>query len=216
MNAVKHLPTIIISLTIWTYWSCVLVMAVRARMRGRGSVLSPRKPLERMIWPVWVAVVVGWNVLPSLPWNINHWLIKLPEAVHGQPFFIVRTMLALLGTLCLLVTMRCWWEMGRSWGVASDPGVKTDLITTGLYNFVLHPIYALSVTLMTLTALVAPSPSMIAVAAIHVLFMNIKAHSEEQELARIHGDEYRRYQSRTGRFVPRLSAPETGSSQRAA
>jgi protein-S-isoprenylcysteine O-methyltransferase Ste14 len=36
--------------------------------------------------------------------------------------------------------------------------------------------------------------------------MNVKARNEEAHLAQLHGDAYRRYVERTGRFVPRAAA----------
>ena len=47
---------------------------------------------------------------------------------------------------------------------------------------------------------------MLAVAAIHVVLMNIKARNEEAHLARMHGEAYARYVERTGRFLPRAAA----------
>jgi protein-S-isoprenylcysteine O-methyltransferase Ste14 len=45
---------------------------------------------------------------------------------------------------------------------------------------------------------------MLAVAAVHVLLMNIKARNEERHMLQSHGEAYARYLARTGRFFPRL------------
>jgi protein-S-isoprenylcysteine O-methyltransferase Ste14 len=50
---------------------------------------------------------------------------------------------------------------------------------------------------------------MLGVAALHVILMNVKARSEEAHLARMHGDAYRRYTERTGRFVPRTATRDS-------
>jgi protein-S-isoprenylcysteine O-methyltransferase Ste14 len=44
---------------------------------------------------------------------------------------------------------------------------------------------------------------MLAIAAIHVTLMAIKARNEERHLLSVHGEAYARYVARTGRFVPR-------------
>jgi protein-S-isoprenylcysteine O-methyltransferase Ste14 len=90
--------------------------------------------------------------------------------------------------------------------MAVVPGEKTELVQTGPYALVRHPIYALSMALMLCSALVIPTLPMIAVAMVHVLFMALKARSEEQSLLDAHGESYADYCRRTGRFFPRLTA----------
>ncbi|MGA8034043.1 MAG: isoprenylcysteine carboxylmethyltransferase family protein, partial [Casimicrobiaceae bacterium] len=82
---------------------------------------------------------------------------------------------------------------------------NTTLITDGPFRRIRHPIYAFSILIMIASAVVLPTPSMIALAALHLSLMNIKARNEEAHLARMHGDAYLRYLDRTGRFLPRLT-----------
>jgi protein-S-isoprenylcysteine O-methyltransferase Ste14 len=48
---------------------------------------------------------------------------------------------------------------------------------------------------------------MLAVAAVHVALMILKARNEERHLLASHGETYERYVRRTGRFLPRSGAP---------
>ena len=91
--------------------------------------------------------------------------------------------------------------------MAVTPGEKTDLVTTGLYRTIRHPIYALSILLMMATAVVLPTPPMIAVALVNVTLTNLKARNEERHLLAMHGESYAAYLARTGRFLPRFFAP---------
>lgn len=91
--------------------------------------------------------------------------------------------------------------------MAVTPREKTRLVTTGLYRAIRHPIYALSILLMTATAVVLPTAPMIAVAVVHVTLMNLKARNEERHLLAVHGEAYADYLAGTGRFLPRLFAP---------
>jgi protein-S-isoprenylcysteine O-methyltransferase Ste14 len=86
------------------------------------------------------------------------------------------------------------------------PDQQTELVTTGLYGHVRHPIYALSILLMLCTVVVAPTVPVVLMAVIHIALMVVKARNEEQFLSERHGASYRRYLDRTGRFVPRLRA----------
>ncbi len=84
-------------------------------------------------------------------------------------------------------------------------GEKTNLITDGPFRRIRHPIYAFSILLMICTAIVVPTAPMLAVAAAHIVWMNLKARNEERHLLRTQGDDYARYMQRTGRFLPRRS-----------
>jgi protein-S-isoprenylcysteine O-methyltransferase Ste14 len=102
-----------------------------------------------------------------------------------------------------IATLVCWKRMGKSWRMGIDPGETTQLIVTGPYAYVRHPIYALSSLLMIASALAVPSVLMIVVALIHCALLQWEARREEQHLLRVHGQPYRDYLSHVGRFVPR-------------
>lgn len=88
--------------------------------------------------------------------------------------------------------------------VAADQ--PTELVTSGLYGYIRHPIYALSILLMLCTVAVAPNLPVAVMAAIHVALMLAKARNEERFLVDTQGAPYVRYCRRTGRFLPRLRA----------
>ena len=93
--------------------------------------------------------------------------------------------------------------MGRDWRMDISDS-NTALITDGPFARIRHPIYAFSIAMMIATATVLPTLPMLAVAAVHLALMNVKARNEEAHLARLHGDAYARYVARTGRFLPRF------------
>jgi len=180
-------------------------MLIRAkRLNSNAGQLKPTQQLEQRIWPVWVAVIMGWNCYPVLAYVYPTWLTAIPDTATTDTVNAIRLLAAVIGVLCFAVTVNCWIQMKESWGIATTPGVKTRLITTGLYAWVRHPIYALSVTLMTMTAIVVPSPLVLLIAAIHITFMHIKARTEEAELLKLHGEDYQQFCHQTGRFVPKL------------
>ena len=54
------LPAAVLTATIWGYWGCVAAMIVRLRRKhGRGAGVVPRQTLERLMWLVWVPLVVA-------------------------------------------------------------------------------------------------------------------------------------------------------------
>jgi protein-S-isoprenylcysteine O-methyltransferase Ste14 len=109
--------------------------------------------------------------------------------------------------LCLgatVATFACWRAMGRSWRIGIDPAEKTELVMAGPFRRVRHPIYALSIVLMLGTLAATQTRVMLAIAIVHFLLMQWEAAREEAHLLQKHGEEYARYRSATGRFLPRI------------
>jgi protein-S-isoprenylcysteine O-methyltransferase Ste14 len=119
---------------------------------------------------------------------------------------MLRWIAALVAVACLALTIECWIRMGKNWRMAVTPDQQTDLVTSGLYGHIRHPIYALSILLMLCSALVVPTLPMVVVATVHVLLMIVKARNEERFLLGAKGEAYARYCRMTGRFVPRFGA----------
>lgn len=185
-------------------------MLIRSRrLQSAAGRLKPQQKTESKVWPFWVAVIIGWNVVPILGFTRPLAIFAMADAAAQPGMVAVRAVASGLGVACLAMTIVCWVQMRESWGIATIPGVKTRLIRDGMYSLVRHPIYALSVVLMALTAIVVPSLPMIVIAVLHITFMNIKASTEESELLKIHGDDYERMCALTGRFIPRLRRLDT-------
>jgi len=202
----KDVPLVVLIATIWAYWLGVAIMINRVRHRNRKLVgLVPEQRVERLLWLIWVPLVAAWMFLPyaalsraGSPWALPAF------AGEGGGYSGVRWAAATIAAFCLLATVKCWLRMGDDWRM--DVGArKTDLITDGLFARIRHPIYAFSMLLMICSALIVPTLPMIAIAAVHLALMNIKARNEEEHLTAVHGDRYRRYVARTGRFFPRFS-----------
>lgn len=93
--------------------------------------------------------------------------------------------------------------MGNAWRVGIDEETKTALITTGIFRYVRNPTYA-GLMLLTLGVwLIWPTWTMALFAIMFYLFLEIQVRCEERFLLKIHGDKYRAYCSRTGRYFIR-------------
>lgn len=203
----KDLPCLVLAATVWAYWSCVVAMSIRVRRRTRKlSGIVPSQPGEQLMWLVWVPLVLAWMVLPLVAMRSSAPLWGLPDFARGLPWLAWRWLAALLGLVCLGMSMACWRRMGRNWRMAVAPDEQTELVTGGLYGRVRHPIYALSMLLMLCTLLVVPTWPVALMAALHIGLMITKALNEERFLAGRHGARYRRYLQLTGRFLPRFGA----------
>jgi protein-S-isoprenylcysteine O-methyltransferase Ste14 len=198
-------PALALAVTIWAYWTCVGALAVRVRRRTRKLVgILPSQPIERLMWAIWVPLVASWAIQPYLAAMRSSGPWSLPEFARHGTYGALRWIAASVAVTCLVLSIRCWREMGRNWRMAVTPGEKTALITSGPFRLVRHPIYALSMLLMVCTLVVVPTAAVAVMAVLHIALMIGKALNEERHLAGIHGVAYRDYCARTGRFMPRI------------
>jgi protein-S-isoprenylcysteine O-methyltransferase Ste14 len=201
----RDLPGVLLTATVWAYWLGVGMMIVHARRKTRRLAgLVPEQRLERLMWIVWVPLVAAWITLPYLALVRTHTLLAMPAFVHQSAGYVgLRWFAAVCAVICLLLTSVCWSRMGTHWRMAVSLKGEEELITDGPFRHVRHPIYALSMVLMICSAVVVPTVPMLAVAIVHLVLMQLKARNEENHLLTVHGDVYRRYLARTGRFFPK-------------
>ena len=124
---------------------------------------------------------------------------------------LVGVALVILGIVGTLVAQ---WAMGASWRGDVDPEVRTALVTTGPFRYVRNPILtATTVTTIGLFLLV-PNVLSVAMLAAVLLAQQIQVRLvEEPYLLRVHGDAYREYAARTGRFLPGIGRRRSGRTE---
>ena len=200
----RDVPLAVVALAVSVYWLRVGALVVRARHRQHHDVgVIPERRAERLMWLAVVPVVAAWCVLPWLAQTHEQGMLAVPAfARDGFAYPALRWLAALGVVACLAATIRCWRTMGRHWRMdISDD--NTELVTSGPFSQIRHPIYAFSIAMIACTAIVLPSPPMLVAAAVHIVLLNVKARNEEAHLAHLHGEAYLRYVERTGRFLPR-------------
>jgi protein-S-isoprenylcysteine O-methyltransferase Ste14 len=121
------------------------------------------------------------------------WELQLPSALQ-----YVGLGLSGLGAVVVVLAML---QLNRSLSPFPTPKVEGELIESGLYRYVRHPIYSGIILLTVGYALFVGSGYKLLVAlALWVLF-HLKSSYEEQRLQERYAD-YSAYQERTGRFWP--------------
>ena len=101
-------------------------------------------------------------------------------------------------------------DMGESWRVGIDTKENTALVRTGTFGVVRNPIFAAMIVFTLGQTLLAPNPVAIAVFVIFVAAVEVSVRSaEEPYLVRVHGDDYRDYTAKVGRFVPGIGLSAT-------
>jgi protein-S-isoprenylcysteine O-methyltransferase Ste14 len=202
----KDWPALLIGLIVAAYWGRVVRLVIKTRRKtGKAGNFFPPEPLGRVLRVIWYPTVLAWIAHPFFTaWRAGElpWFLRNLHNVTALQWAGVGLAAAAFG-----LTLICWKRMGRSWRMGIDPNEKTQLIFTGPYAYVRHPIYALSSVMMLGSAVAVSSPLMLILAAVHLLFLQWEAHREEQYLLRIHGEVYGRYLSSVGRMIPRSLRP---------
>ncbi len=118
-----------------------------------------------------------------------------------------RTALQVAGVVLVVVgiviTLTAQVAMGASWRGDVDPEARTALVTTGPFRVVRNPIFTGTATTALGLALMVPNVLAAAMLLAFGAAWEIQVRLvEEPYLLRVHGDAYRDYAARTGRFVP--------------
>lgn len=107
--------------------------------------------------------------------------------------------------LGLSATFAAQLAMGASWRIGVDRSERTELVARGPFRYVRNPIF--SAMCITGAGLLLSAPSWSAVLCYALLWLALELQVrgvEEPYLLRTHGDLYRKYAERTGRFLPYL------------
>jgi protein-S-isoprenylcysteine O-methyltransferase Ste14 len=198
-KALNVLPPLIAGCCLLVYWGTVVRKALRfTRKEAHGVNLIPRERVGRWIRVVWVPTIVAWCVQPWLALRRHS-----PHSAHDLAWTVAAFIGAAVCIIATIATFSCWYEMGRSWRIGIDPEEKTQLISSGPFRIVRHPIYTLSILLVAGTLATTPTPAMLIIAIVHIACLQFEAHREEAYLLGKHGHAYADYMKRVGRFLPR-------------
>jgi protein-S-isoprenylcysteine O-methyltransferase Ste14 len=121
-------------------------------------------------------------------------------AVHNVVLEVIGTLLFACG-IALAVWARL--HLGRNWGMPTSQRVEPELVTSGPYRFVRHPIYSGLLVAVLGTALVDNLLGLIVVAVL-IAYFYYCGIVEERNLAATFPQTYPEYKSRTKMLIPFL------------
>lgn len=112
---------------------------------------------------------------------------------------------AVIGAAGIALTLVAQVQMGASWRIGVDEGARTELVTSGVFAVVRNPIFSAMLLAAVGLCLAAPTALALAVPPLLLVALELQVRRvEEPYLLRVHGDAYRAWAARTGRFVPWL------------
>ena len=220
----EHLPPLVCALCLSAYWASVILLGFRLRRKiGKGPNSIPPDPVGLAMRVAWVPAIVlqmmhAWRITIGMHWPYppGHEPAYVTtkaaiEALSWPVWLPLAGVASLIVIVCLSLTFVCWRKMGKSWRIGIDRGEKLELVSSGPYRFVRHPIYALRILLDACAIIAIPTAFMAVVSGVDMLMLAIEARREERYMEATHGATYVDYQRRVGRFVPRLFVPKAPS-----
>lgn len=92
-------------------------------------------------------------------------------------------------------------HIGRNWGTPMSQRENHELVTTGPYRYVRHPIYG-GILLAMLGTAVATDIAWLGLFVVYAVFFVFAARSEERTMLALFPQQYPEYQRRTKRLIP--------------
>ena len=170
-------------LVFWVYW---LLMALTAKA-GQAR------------WTQFAGIRVGIILVILLLIRLR--VVRGHQAATSNPWLLgIGLALFVLG-LAFAVWARVY--LGRNWGMPMSQKAEPELVTTGPYRTVRHPIYSGIILAMVGTA-IAVSPYWLAAVVIVGGYFLFSAVVEERNMARLFPADYPPYKQTTKMLIPYL------------
>jgi len=142
-------------------------------------------------------------VVPGMVAAYVPWLIARGEAVGSPAHVLISAMLGLVGGA---IYLRCLWDFaafGR--GTPAPIDAPRRLVVRGLYRYTRNPMYVGVLTvILGWTVLFRSLALLLYASCIGGVFHLFVLLYEEPHLRSVFGEQYDRYCSRTGRWLPRV------------
>ena len=178
----------------------VLRVVIQLRRTGETGLIGLRPGAGLVDWLSGILFIGGMSIAVISVVLVLGDSLEPIDALDVPALHAIGIVLAVAGGLAVFGAQL---GMGASWriGVSDDQG--TDLVTGGWFSFCRNPIYTAMILGWTGFALMVPTWLGIAAVPTIALALELQVRAvEEPYLIRTHGEAYRAYASRVGRFLP--------------
>jgi protein-S-isoprenylcysteine O-methyltransferase Ste14 len=122
------------------------------------------------------------------------------DGLDTTPVHVLGLVMAVLGGTGVFLAQL---GMGASWRIGVNHEERTDLVTGGWFSVIRNPIYTAMIVGWLGFALLVPTWLSFLAPLLVALGLELQVrYVEEPYLTRTHGEEYRAYGARVGRFLP--------------
>lgn len=179
------------------WWSLMLYWVWSARRVKAGE---RREPLSKRLLAYWLPLVVAILLLGPGAW-FGHSLLREHFVSHTTTVYSIGLALCASGAALAIWSRHL---LGQNWSATVELKQEHELIESGPYRVVRHPIYCGLLLLFSGNALMVGDWRGILAVAIVFVSLWRKLRLEETWLAERFGEEYRSYQQRTKALVPAI------------
>lgn len=177
-------------------------VVIQLRRTGSTGLIGLRKGAGPADWLSGALFIGGMALVVTSVLQVLSGGLEPIGAVDVAALHVAGTLLAATGGLAVFAAQL---GMGESWRVGVADGERTDLVTGGWFSICRNPIYTSMIAAWTGFVLMVPTWLGIVAVPLIALGLELQVRAvEEPYLLRAHGDAYRDYASRVGRFVPGL------------
>lgn len=175
-------------------------VAIQLRRTGRTGLIGLRRGAGPLEWLSGILFVGGMGMGVGSPILVVQGSLDPLDAIDVGVVHVVGIAMAASGGLAVFAAQL---GMGESWRIGVSDEERTDLITGGWFSICRNPIYTAMIVGWTGFALMVPAWLGLTAAVAIALGLELQVRVvEEPYLIRTHGDAYRAYAARAGRFVP--------------
>ncbi len=184
------------------YWTGI-VIEIAIRVPYRQAVRTAAKTDQRVTSTekIILALLLAAMVILPLIYSVTDWLAF---ADYTLPTWMGWTGVGLMAIALLLFT-RAHRDLQTNWSPSLEIYEGHNLITTGIYRFIRHPMYASQwVWVVAQILLLQNWVAGWADLAVFIPFYILRVRAEEKMLLETFGESYRRYREQTGGIIPRF------------
>ncbi|UAY55414.1 methyltransferase family protein [Arachidicoccus terrestris] len=179
----------VIWLTVIIYW---VLSAFRAKKTTRQESLVKRFALY------WLPIIIAILLLGPGNWYGHSWL-RENFVAHTNTVGFIGLSFCIVGGA---VVCYARYLLGRNWSVSVAQKKQHELIKSGIYSLIRHPIYTGLLLLFTGNALIVGDYRGILAVVIVFVSLWLKLKKEEHLLTGIFGAEYAGYKANTKAIIP--------------
>ena len=129
------------------------------------------------------------------------WIFLVPGAPRTSAAILIAAFI--LGSVAFVQMWTAIAHLGRQFRIHAGLYHDHELVRSGPYAVVRHPIYSSLLAMTVVTGLLlTPWPWLLAATAIHIAGTEIRVHTEEKLLASRFGEEFAEYKESVPAYVP--------------
>jgi len=179
-------------------WTLLLVYWTVSGLQAKK--VKDQEPFTRRVLLYWLPLVIAVLLMGPGDWFGRTWL-REQFIEHSNLVGAIGISISSIGFV-----VACWsrYQLGKNWSLSVQEKRDHELIQTGMYRWVRHPIYTgLLLMFVGSSFIVGDYRAIISVAIVFTSFW-FKLRKEEVVLSRAFGTQYAEYKRNTKALIPFL------------